>query len=97
MEILDKKELDKLGVKTLIDLALILPKNFEDLTLSEFPNEGDNTVLVECKFMLNKGSFLSITAFCITWNLDIRIIIFNAREKLWRKDLGWLWSACSYA
>ncbi|MCR8699280.1 ATP-dependent DNA helicase RecG [Campylobacter ureolyticus] len=79
MEILDKKELDKLGVKTLIDLALILPKNFEDLTLSEFPNEGDNTVLVECKFMLNKGSFLSITAFCITWNLDIRIIIFNAR------------------
>ena len=79
MEILDKKELDKLGVKTLIDLALILPKNFEDLTLSEVPNEGDNTVLVECKFMLNKGSFLSITAFCITWNLDIRIIIFNAR------------------
>lgn len=79
MEVLDKKELDKLGVKTLIDLALILPKNFEDLTLSEVPNEGDNTVLIECKFMLNKGSFLSITAFCITWNLDIRIIIFNAR------------------
>ena len=79
MEVLDKKELDKLGVKTLIDLALILPKSFEDLTLSEFPNEGDNTVLIECKFMLNKGSFLSITAFCITWNLDIRIIIFNAR------------------
>lgn len=79
MEVLDKKELDKLGVKTLIDLALILPKNFEDLTLSEAPNEGDNTVLIECKFMLNKGSFLSITAFCITWNLDIRIIIFNAR------------------
>ena len=44
MEVLDKKELDKLGVKTLIDLALILPKNFEDLTLSEFPNQGDNTV-----------------------------------------------------
>ena len=79
MEVLDKKELDKLGVKTLIDLALILPKNFEDLSLSELPNEGDNTVLIECKFMLNKGSFLSITAFCITWNLDIRIIIFNAR------------------
>ncbi|MCZ6159036.1 ATP-dependent DNA helicase RecG [Campylobacter ureolyticus] len=79
MEILDKKELDKLGVKTLIDLALILPKNFEDLTLSHFPNEGDNTVLIECKFMLNKGSFLSITAFCVTWNLDIRVIIFNAR------------------
>ncbi|AKT91020.1 ATP-dependent DNA helicase [Campylobacter ureolyticus RIGS 9880] len=79
MEVLDKKELDKLGVKTLIDLALILPKNFEDLTLSEFPNEGDNTVLIECKFMLNKGSFLSITAFCVTWNLDIRVIIFNAR------------------
>lgn len=79
MEILDKKELDKLGVKTLIDLALILPKNFEDLTLSELPNEGDNTVLIECKFMLNKGSFLSITAFCVTWNLDIRVIIFNAR------------------
>ncbi|EPH08908.1 hypothetical protein HMPREF9309_00889 [Campylobacter ureolyticus ACS-301-V-Sch3b] len=79
MEVLDKKELDKLGVKTIIDLALILPKNFEDLTLSEVPNEGDNTVLIECKFMLNKGSFLSITAFCITWNLDIRIIIFNAR------------------
>lgn len=79
MEVLDKKELDKLGVKTLIDLALILPKNFEDLTLSEVPSEGDNTVLIECKFMLNKGSFLSITAFCVTWNLDIRIIIFNAR------------------
>ncbi|WP_154570831.1 ATP-dependent DNA helicase RecG [Campylobacter portucalensis] len=73
------KELEKLGVKTAIDLALLLPKSFDDLTLSNEPNEGENTVEIECRFQQNRGSILSIMAFCITWKMDIKISIFNAK------------------
>ena len=68
-----------MGVSSLLDLALILPKSFDDLSVKNEPNEGDNTVEIETKTLQSRNFILNITAFCYTWNCDIKITIFNAR------------------
>lgn len=68
-----------MGVSSLLDLALILPKSFDDLSVKIEPNEGDNTVEIETKTLQSRNFILNITAFCYTWNCDIKITIFNAR------------------
>lgn len=75
----DCKKLAKMGVSSLLDLALILPKSFDDLSVKNEPNEGDNTVEIETKTLQSRNFILNITAFCYTWNCDIKITIFNAR------------------
>ena len=75
----DRLELAKCGIVSLLDLALILPKSFDDLSLKDEPNEGENVVEIECRFHHRKGGILFITAFCLTWECDIKITIFNAR------------------
>ncbi|NLY04040.1 MAG: ATP-dependent DNA helicase RecG [Campylobacter sp.] len=69
----------KLGVKTAIDLALLIPKSYEDLSLSQTPNFGENTVEIETKFFNTRGKVLTITAYCISWQQDIKLTIFNAK------------------
>lgn len=68
-----------MGVSSLLDLALILPKSFDDLSVKIEPNEGDNTVEIETKTLQSRNFILNIIAFCYTWNCDIKITIFNAR------------------
>ena len=68
-----------MGVSSLLDLVLILPKSFDDLSVKNEPNEGDNTVEIETKTLQSRNFILNITAFCYTWNCDIKITIFNAR------------------
>ncbi|WP_281530244.1 ATP-dependent DNA helicase RecG [Campylobacter hominis] len=75
----DCKKLAKMGVSSLLDLALILPKSFDDLSVKIEPNEGDNTVEIETKTLQSRNFILNIIAFCYTWNCDIKITIFNAR------------------
>ena len=75
----DCKKLAKIGVSSLLDLALILPKSFDDLSVKNEPNEGDNTVEIETKTLQSRNFILNITAFCYTWNCDIKITIFNVR------------------
>ena len=75
----DCKKLAKIGVSSLLDLALILPKSFDDLSVKNEPNEGDNTVEIETKTLQSRNFILNIAAFCYTWNCDIKITIFNAR------------------
>lgn len=73
----DKERLKELGVSSLLDLALILPKNYDDLSIKEFPNEGNNTVEIECGYSTKNQNMLVISSFCITWNLNIKVIVFN--------------------
>ncbi|ALV24306.1 ATP-dependent DNA helicase [Campylobacter iguaniorum] len=75
----DAKELREAGIISLLDLALVLPKSYDDLSIKDEPNEGENSVLIETKFSRRNGSMLSVHAFCITWNCEIRLIIFNAK------------------
>lgn len=76
----DKENLEKIGVTSLLDLALVLPKSYDDLSIKNAPNEGENVVEIEVKFQSRKASILQVSAFCITWQCQIKIIIFNARK-----------------
>ena len=75
----DRAELAKCGIVSLLDLALLVPKSFDDLSIKDEPNEGENVVEIECRFHHRKGSILFVTAFCHTWECDIKIVIFNAK------------------
>ena len=48
----DGQKLAKIGVKNVLDLALLIPKKFEDLSIKESPNEGENVVQIECEGFL---------------------------------------------
>ncbi|PID47740.1 MAG: ATP-dependent DNA helicase RecG [Proteobacteria bacterium] len=76
----DRENFKKLHVKNFLDLALILPSSFEDTTLLKRPiNDGFGVVEVEIKSHFLKSGFLSIDAFCLTWNLPICFVIFHPK------------------
>lgn len=75
----DTKELRDIGISSLLDLALRFPKSYDDLSIKDRPNEGINTVQIEIKFSKRSASMLSVIAFCITWNVEVRVVIFNAK------------------
>lgn len=79
-DIKDRSNLEKIGVTSLLDLALLLPKKYDDLSVKNSPNDGENVVEIEIKYQTRKLNILQITAFCITWQCDVKIIIFNARK-----------------
>lgn len=76
----DRAQLAKIGVTSLLDLALCLPKSFEDTTLSQEPREGRVCAGVELTNVARaRGGILSATAFCKEWNTGLKIVIFNAK------------------
>lgn len=79
-DISHKADLEKIGVSTLLDLALVLPKKYDDLSVKNSPNEGENVVEIEVKSQNYKISMLSVNAFCLTWQCDVKIIVFNAKK-----------------
>ena len=77
----DSATLAKIGVFSLLDLALALPKSYDDLSVKDEPNTGENTVLIECKTASRRANgMLIISAFCLSWECEIKIVIFNAKS-----------------
>ena len=76
----DAAALQKAGITTLLDLALLLPKSFDDLTVGDAPCAGESTAEVECLFQHRSGSMLIVTAHCLSWEREIKIVIFNAKS-----------------
>ena len=76
----DAATLQKAGITTLLDLALLLPKSFDDLSLGGAPCAGESTAEVECLFQHRRGSMLIVTAHCLSWEREIKIVIFNAKS-----------------
>ena len=76
----DAAALQKAGITTLLDLALLLPKSFDDLSVGDAPCAGESTAEVECLFQHRRGSMLIITAHCLSWEREIKIVIFNAKN-----------------
>jgi len=76
----DLANLNKIGVKSLLDLALLIPKSFDDLSIKDEPNEGENVVEIEVISQISRPKMLVVTAFCKTWEQEIKITIFNARQ-----------------
>ncbi|MBR8461984.1 ATP-dependent DNA helicase RecG [Campylobacter sp. faydin G-105] len=77
----DRVELAHIGVVSLLDLALTLPKNYEDTTLCEKPREGAICLEVVIKSITRaRNGMLSGVAWCEAWQSTIKIIIFNAKS-----------------
>ena len=76
----DAATLQKAGITTLLDLALLLPKSFDDLSVRDAPCAGESTAEVECLFQHRRGSMLIVTAHCLNWEREIKIVIFNAKN-----------------
>ncbi len=76
----DVAALQKAGITTLLDLALLLPKSFDDLSVGDAPCAGESTAEVECLFQHRRGSMLIVTAHCLSWEREIKIVIFNAKS-----------------
>ncbi len=76
----DAAALQKAGITTLLDLALLLPKSFDDLSVGDAPCTGESTAEVECLFQHRRGSMLIVTAHCLSWEREIKIVIFNAKS-----------------
>ena len=73
-------QLKKLGIASLLDLALILPKSYDDQRVKNEPNVGENSVEIEVKSLVTRPTTLNILAYCISWKCDVSIVIFNARS-----------------
>ena len=73
------EELKELGIASLLDLALILPKSFDDLRVKNIPSVGENSVEIEIKSSVNRINTFTILAYCISWECSVNIVIFNAK------------------
>ena len=75
----DRINLKKIGVTTLLDLALKLPKSFEDTSLAAAPKDGHVSVAVEIKSAYRQGGMLHAVCWCEAWGQSVKIVIFNAK------------------
>lgn len=77
----DFEKLSKIGIHTILDLALFLPHSLEDTTLSKEPKNGNVCVEIEIKStnFTHKKMLLS-NAWCKQWDMLIKIVIFNAKS-----------------
>ena len=75
----DRINLKKIGVTTLLDLALKLPKSFEDTSLAAAPKDGHVSVAVEIKSAYRQGGILHSVCWCEAWEQSVKIVIFNAK------------------
>lgn len=75
----DRIDLKKIGVTTLLDLALKLPKSFEDTSLAAAPKDGHVSIAVEIKSAYRQGGMLHAQCRCEAWGQSVKIVIFNAK------------------
>ncbi|MBS4240301.1 ATP-dependent DNA helicase RecG [Campylobacter vulpis] len=68
----------KLKLKSAIDLALILPKKIENLTLTKEPMENENCVQ-ELRILSHsfKTNMLLVKAYCEAWGVDVSLVFFH--------------------
>ena len=97
----DRAKLLKIGVLSLLDLALVLPKGFEDTTIAKSPREGQVCINVKITSLVSRPGMLTALAFCEQWQSSVKIVIFNA--KSWHygafktgKEMA-IYGLCSYA
>ncbi|WP_139453224.1 ATP-dependent DNA helicase RecG [Campylobacter armoricus] len=79
----DEKDLEllhTLGVKNCIDLALILPKKFDDFRISKFPKDTFCTQNVKITSIQNHYSQLFMLCECLEWGIKANIVIFHPNK-----------------
>lgn len=76
----EQEKLKKLGVRSVLDLALIIPKNYTNTHINQNPLiDQINTVHVKVQNCRMGPKALSITFFCETWQEQIYGVVFQPR------------------
>jgi ATP-dependent DNA helicase RecG len=76
----DASRLKKLGVTSYLDLALLLPKSYENSFLNTTPALNQkNTIQVKVLRATWSPKALSLRFFCTTWDEEISGVIFSAK------------------
>ena len=77
---LDKERFKKIGVGTLLDLALLLPHSYENTTLTPSPLlEQINTLHVKVLSLKQSPKVFQIVFFCEAWDTPLDGVIFMAK------------------
>ncbi|QIR76901.1 ATP-dependent DNA helicase RecG [Sulfurospirillum diekertiae] len=77
---IDQERFKKIGVATLLDLALLLPSSYENTTLSPTPLiEQINTLHVKVLSFRQSPKVLQIVFFCEAWQTNLDGVIFAAK------------------
>ena len=75
----ETEKLKKLGISSLLDLALLIPKSFENTYINQTPALNEiNTIHVKV-IRSNLSRVLSLRFFCETWGEEIGGVVFNPR------------------
>ena len=73
----DNEKLKKLGVSSLLDLALLLPKSYDNTFINQTPALNQiNTIHVKV-LRSNLSRVLSLKFWCETWEEEINGVIFH--------------------
>lgn len=76
-----REKLSQIGVFSLLDLALLMPKSFDDTTLCLTPSSGQCTVEILVEGHASKGAnLLVVSAKNLSWKCPVRVVIFNAKS-----------------
>jgi ATP-dependent DNA helicase RecG len=76
----DASSFKKLGIKTLLDLALTLPHHFDDTTLTPEPDlNRDAVIFLTCKSHSRRPRALHVDAWCDTWDMPIVLVFFHPK------------------
>ncbi|WP_024955396.1 ATP-dependent DNA helicase RecG [Sulfurospirillum arcachonense] len=76
----DKEKLQKLGVSSLLDLALLIPKSYENTYINQSPILNQYNTLHVKVLRSNWGpKALSLKLFSETWDEEIHGVIFSAK------------------
>lgn len=74
---IEAERLKKLGIQTLLDLALLLPHSYENTYLSSAPLlEQNNTLHVKILSIKQSPKVLQMLLFCEVWNMQCDGVIF---------------------
>ncbi len=75
----DKEKFKKLGVSSLLDLALLIPKSFDNTFINKTPAINEINTIEVTVIRSNLSKVLSLRFFCKTWQEEIGGVVFNPR------------------
>lgn len=75
----NSEKLQKLGVSNLLDLALLIPKSYENTYLNKTPLLNEFNTLHVKVLRCNLSKVLSLRFFCEDWDQEINGVVFSPR------------------
>jgi len=76
----DASSFKKLGIKTLLDLALLLPHHFDNTTITPEPDSlSEAVVSLTCKGHSRRPKALYVDAWCDTWEMPVVLVFFHPK------------------